>query len=144
MQMGSQMKEAKSQQQIANALKRWQQKAKKNQKVQSNSYSGFQSRSMTPSHGSSPLYLLRRENTTGHIETPEIYPRYYYSQYKASDVEMDLQYNSQSTNQHPISNPAETSNMEIVASSPYPGQASKTVLFTDTPGTKQLLKKALT
>jgi mlo protein len=150
------MKKARSQQRIANALKRWQQKAKKNQKRKSNSYSGFQSGPTTPSHGSSPLPLLRGDNTTGDIENPEISPRCYYSHYETSDVQMDPQDNSQSTNQdvqmdpqdnsqstnqHPISNPVETSNLEIVSCSPYPGWHSKTVSITDTPGTKQLQRQ---
>lgn len=136
MQMGSHMKKAKSQQQIADALKRWQQNAKKNQKIRRNSYSGFQRGSTTASHGSSPLYLLQRDDNTEDIETPEISAGCYYSQYEASHVEMDALDNLQSTNKNPISNPVATSNLEIVACSQYPGQPSESVLITDTLGTK--------
>lgn len=135
-QMGSHMKKAKSQQQIANALKRWQQKAKKNQKIRRNSYSGLQRGSTTASHGSSPLYLLQRDDNTEDIEAPEISAGCYYSQYEESHVEMDALDNLQSTNKNPISNPVATSNLEIVACSQYPGQPSETVLITDNPGTK--------
>lgn len=108
MQMGSHMKKAKSQQQIADAWKRWQQKAKKNQKIRRNSYSGFQRGSTTASHGSSALYVLQTDDNTEDIETPEISAGCYYSQYEASHVETDALDNLQSTNKSPISNPVAT------------------------------------
>lgn len=122
-QMGSQMRKPISQQQIATALKRWKQKAKKTPKINRNSNSGLRS-GPTPSHGSSPLPLLRRYDTTGDIESQEASPSCYNSQYELSDLEMDVQDNPQSTIQHSISNPVEsTSNLELVASSSYPQSA---------------------
>jgi mlo protein len=146
MQMGSHMKNTIFEERIASGLRRWHQRAKKNRKKR-NSASGFSSRGgtqsveTTPSHGSSPLHLMRRYNTMGDIETPDISPRYYHSEYNTmGDIETpdispryyhskygatESPSYSKATEEHPISKQIETSNLEMVASSAYPPQVIK-------------------
>ena len=75
MQMGSHMKSTIFEERIASGLRRWHRKAKKNRKRR-NLVSGFSSRGgtrsveTTPSHGSSPVHLMRRYNNMEHIESP--------------------------------------------------------------------------
>ncbi|GLJ39966.1 hypothetical protein SUGI_0817640 [Cryptomeria japonica] len=91
-QMGSHMRKAIFEDQTANALKKWQQNAKKNRKKGRRSElsgSGFRSGETTPSHGSSPIHMLHRYKTMGDIENPDIAHRYYHSEYETSDYEME-------------------------------------------------------
>jgi len=114
-QMGSHMKKAIFEEQTANALQRWHQKAKKKTKRHRKSErstpgfksrsalsSGFQSGETTPIHGSSPLHLLRRFKTEGDIETAEISERYYHSEYDASDTEIDASTSSPPQHNQPV------------------------------------------
>eukprot|EP01018_Ginkgo_biloba_P029335 Gb_05044 [translate_table: standard] len=105
-QMGSHMKKAIFEEQTANALKRWQQNAKRNRKRNKKSdvssgfssggglsSSGFRSGETTPSQGSSPIHLLHKYKTMADIESPEISRRFDHSENEVSDLEMD-QYSS--------------------------------------------------
>ncbi|GLJ39969.1 hypothetical protein SUGI_0817700 [Cryptomeria japonica] len=91
-QMGSHMKKAIFEEQTANALRRWQQNAKKNKKKNKTSEfsgSGFRSGETTPSHGTSPMHLLHKYKTMGDIESPDISRTSHHSDYEASDYEME-------------------------------------------------------
>ena len=100
--MGSHMKKAIFEEQIGNALNRWQKNAKKKTKKHRKSEhsssgitskstlsSGFRSGESTPIYGSSPLHLLRRYKTAGDIEIADISERYYHSEHDASDSKID-------------------------------------------------------
>eukprot|EP01018_Ginkgo_biloba_P000697 Gb_12175 [translate_table: standard] len=91
-QMGSHMKIAIFKEQTTNALKRWHQAARKNQRRQRSS--GLSSRSTsgqtTPSQGSSPLHLPYKYKSTGALGSPQISEISYQSEYELSDLEMNL------------------------------------------------------
>eukprot|EP01018_Ginkgo_biloba_P000698 Gb_12176 [translate_table: standard] len=91
-QMGSHMKKAIFKEQTANALKRWHQAARKNQRRQRSSGLSSESTSgrTTPSQGSSPLHLLYKYKSTVALGSPQISERSYQSEYELSDLEMNL------------------------------------------------------
>eukprot|EP00253_Pinus_taeda_P009262 PITA_09262 len=132
---------------VANGLRRWHQRAEKSMKPRNSNYtfseSGFSSRlgtrsvETTPSHGSSPLHLMRRYSTMGDIETPDISPRYYLSDYEATE---SPEY-SEVTAQHPIADQVESSNLEMVASSSYVPQPIRTASISETWGVKEVTKE---
>lgn len=101
-QMGSHMKKAIFEEQTVNALRRWQQNAKRNRKRNRKSdnsssgftsgagfASGFRSGETTPSQGSSPIHLLHKYKTMGDIENANFSQRGYNSEYELSDYEME-------------------------------------------------------
>ena len=138
MQMGSHMKNTIFKDQIASGLRRWYRRAKKNRKNR-DAETGFSSRGRTrsvettPSRGSSPLHLMRRYNAMGDIETPDISPRYYHSEYESTE---SPEY-SGAVNQHPISKQVQTSNMEMVATFAYRRQPTITDSITESWGIKE-------
>lgn len=79
--MGSHMKQAIFEEQTANALRKWQKKAKEKRKLRiatergDDNLSGFSSVASTPSRASSPLPLLHKYKT-GDIESTLASPRY--------------------------------------------------------------------
>eukprot|EP00253_Pinus_taeda_P024490 PITA_24490 len=136
---------------VANGLRRWHQRAEKNMKPRNSNHtfssrigiseSGFSSRwgsvETTPSHGSSPLHLMRRYSTMGDIETPDISPRYYLSDYEATEFP---EY-SEVTAQNPVSDQVESLNLEMVASSSYVPQPIRTASISETWGVKEVTKE---
>lgn len=110
---------------VTNRLRRWHQRAKNNMKRRRYSNYTFPRRieislrwgtpsvETTPTHGCSPLHLLPTYNTMGDIETPDISPRYYPSDYEVTESPEYLDV----TAQHPISDQVERANLEMVESS---------------------------
>lgn len=89
--MGSHMKQAIFEDQIAKALKKWHKAVKDKKKLRKggvDSSSGFMSGENTPSRGTSPIHLLHKHQTNkSDFEADRYSPKSYQSDIDLSEVE---------------------------------------------------------